>query len=83
MIWPLHGPVKMEYREEPIPQIASTEVLIKVKATGICGSDFHQVEDLNGNGVSLNSLPESERELAQRLKIGEFTIHVKRKGEGT
>ena len=50
---------------------------------GICGSDFHQVEDLNGNGVSLNSLPESERELAQRLKIGEFTIHVKRKGEGT
>lgn len=33
-------PLKMEYREEPIPQIAPTEVLIKVKATGICGSDL-------------------------------------------
>ena len=50
---------------------------------GICGSDFHQVEDLNGTGVSFKSLPESEGELAQRLKMGEFTIHIKRKGEGT
>lgn len=33
-------PLKMEYREEPIPQIDPTEVLIKVKATGICGSDL-------------------------------------------
>lgn len=33
-------PLKMEYREEQIPQIDSTEVLIKVKATGICGSDL-------------------------------------------
>ena len=33
-------PLKMEYREEPIPQIAPTEVLIRVKATGICGSDL-------------------------------------------
>lgn len=33
-------PLKMEYREEQIPQIDPTEVLIKVKATGICGSDL-------------------------------------------
>ncbi|BAK47562.1 hypothetical protein CXIVA_15960 [Clostridium sp. SY8519] len=33
-------PLKMEYREEPIPQIDPTEILIKVKATGICGSDL-------------------------------------------
>lgn len=33
-------PLKMEYRSEPIPQISPTEVLIKVKATGICGSDL-------------------------------------------
>ncbi len=33
-------PLKMVYQEEDIPQIAANEVLIKVKATGICGSDL-------------------------------------------
>lgn len=33
-------PLKMECREESIPQIDPTEVLIKVKVTGICGSDL-------------------------------------------
>jgi L-iditol 2-dehydrogenase len=33
-------PFHMEYREEPIPKIADNEVLIKVKACGICGSDL-------------------------------------------
>ena len=32
-------PLKMVYQEEDIPQIGANEVLIKVKATGICGSD--------------------------------------------
>ena len=32
-------PMKMVYQEEDIPQIGANEVLIKVKATGICGSD--------------------------------------------
>ena len=30
----------MKYQEEDIPQIAPNEILIKVKATGICGSDL-------------------------------------------
>ena len=33
-------PYKMVYREEDIPQIAENEILIKVKAVGICGSDL-------------------------------------------
>lgn len=33
-------PYHMEYREEDIPQIAGNEILIKVKAVGICGSDL-------------------------------------------
>ena len=33
-------PFRMEYREEDIPQIAENEILIKVKACGICGSDL-------------------------------------------
>ena len=31
---------KMEYKEMEIPEISETEVLIKVKASGICGSDI-------------------------------------------
>lgn len=33
-------PGNMKYQEEKIPQIAPNEILIKVKATGICGSDL-------------------------------------------
>ena len=33
-------PFVMKYQEEDIPQLAPNEVLIKVKATGICGSDI-------------------------------------------
>ena len=32
-------PLKMAYEEQDIPQIADNEVLIRVKAVGICGSD--------------------------------------------
>ena len=31
---------KMEYKEVEVPKISETEVLIKVKASGICGSDI-------------------------------------------
>lgn len=41
---------------------------------GICGSDFHQVEDLMGVGIRMASLPESEKELARMLKAGQFTF---------
>lgn len=41
---------------------------------GICGSDFHQVEDLVGTGVYFESLPDSEKELARLLREGDYTI---------
>ena len=34
-----YEPLKMAYEEQDIPQIADNEVLIHVKAVGICGSD--------------------------------------------
>ena len=34
-----YEPLKMKYEEHDIPQIADNEILIKVKAVGICGSD--------------------------------------------
>ncbi|MCI8726445.1 MAG: PHP domain-containing protein [Hungatella sp.] len=44
--------------------------------TGICGSDFHQAEDLAGAGICVPVLPESEKELAQVLKAGAFTFRM-------
>jgi len=35
----------VELREVPIPQINEDEVLVKVKACGICGSDIHILHD--------------------------------------
>ena len=37
--WNFIEPEKMYLEERDIPQIADDEVLVKVKAVGICGSD--------------------------------------------
>ncbi|PYV37019.1 MAG: Zn-dependent alcohol dehydrogenase [Acidobacteria bacterium] len=35
-------PLSVELREVPVPEIGETEVLLKVQAASICGSDLHQ-----------------------------------------
>jgi alcohol dehydrogenase/L-iditol 2-dehydrogenase len=35
-------PHSVELREVPVPEIGDTDVLLKVQAVGICGSDLHQ-----------------------------------------
>jgi L-iditol 2-dehydrogenase len=40
-----HGPGHLELRQVPVPQIAPDEVLIQVRACGICGSDLKIQED--------------------------------------
>ncbi len=35
------APGKVEFREKSLPKLSSKDVLIKVKATAICGSDLH------------------------------------------
>jgi L-iditol 2-dehydrogenase len=39
---------KLVYKDVPDPQIAEDEVLIKVKACGICGSDVHGMDGSSG-----------------------------------
>lgn len=39
------GPGHVELKDVPIPEYGETEVLIKVKAVGICGSDVHILHD--------------------------------------
>lgn len=38
--WVFYEPLKMEWEEVDIPQLAPDEVLVKIKACGICGSDI-------------------------------------------
>lgn len=40
----------LRVEEVPVPQCGSGEVLIKVKATGICGSDLHILEGITPTG---------------------------------
>ena len=39
---------KLNYRDFPDPEISSNEVLIRVKACGICGSDIHGMDGSTG-----------------------------------
>ena len=43
--WYALGNEKMELREVPIPGVKPNEVLIRIRAVGICGSDVHFYKD--------------------------------------
>jgi L-iditol 2-dehydrogenase len=45
------GPGTMEYRDEPTPQPEADEVIVKVEACGICGSDMHGWHGLDARRV--------------------------------
>ena len=48
----LHGTNDLQFHEEPIPEPAYDEVLIRVKAVGICASDLHWVyEGTTGDAI--------------------------------
>ncbi len=40
--------MELNYRDFPRPEIAANEVLVKVKACGICGSDIHGMDGSTG-----------------------------------
>lgn len=44
----------LEFRDVPVPSIGPEEVLVKVHACGVCGSDIHLV---NGNLRNVSNLP--------------------------
>ena len=35
------NPLEVTYRDEPEPALAANEVVLKIDAVGICGSDMH------------------------------------------
>jgi L-iditol 2-dehydrogenase len=42
---------KLEYRDVPMPPIGPEDVLVEVKACGICGSDVHGVDGSTGRRI--------------------------------
>ena len=42
---------KLVYKDVPVPEINSNEVLIRVKACGICGSDVHGMDGSSGRRI--------------------------------
>ncbi len=47
----LEGYNKLVYKDMPAPEIKSDEVLVKVKACGICGSDVHGMDGSTGRRI--------------------------------
>jgi len=41
----LHGPSDLRLHEEPVPSPGPGEVLLRVTAVGVCGSDIHWYND--------------------------------------
>ncbi len=42
---------KLVYKDMPVPEIKSNEVLVRVKACGICGSDVHGMDGSSGRRI--------------------------------
>ena len=40
--------MQLSYEEVPVPEIGPADVLVKVKACGICGSDVHGMDGSTG-----------------------------------
>lgn len=47
----LTGPSRFEYRDVPDPAPAADEVLVRVRACGICGSDVHGMDGSTGRRI--------------------------------
>ncbi len=43
--------MRLEYRDVPMPEMKDDEVLVRVKAVGICGSDVHGMDGSTGRRI--------------------------------
>lgn len=51
--WVLHGINDIQYNEVPEPKVSDNEVLVKVKAAGICGSDIQRIYETGAHRMPL------------------------------
>jgi LSD1 subclass zinc finger protein len=72
------APRSVELREVPTPQIGDKDVLLKVEAVSVCGSDLHQWL----GGISWKVLCHSCHEFLALLSGGrEVTVSAKSGGQ--
>ena len=66
----LHGPGDVRLHDEPRPTPAPGEVLVRVEAVGICGSDLHWFDEGSIGGVPLTRPLSPGHELAGTTEDG-------------
>jgi len=66
----LHGPRDVRLHDEPRPTPGAGEVLVRVEAVGICGSDLHWFEEGSIGGVPLTRPLSPGHELAGTTEDG-------------
>ncbi len=76
-----HGDHDLRYEEVPDPQISEHEVLVKVKAVGICGSDIHGYEGKTGRrtppmimGHEFSGIVEKTGKAVTHVKAGDRVV---------
>ena len=53
-----HEPMKVTMEEVPVPKIGDADILVRVRACGICGSDLHMYRA----GFNVYKVPEEAGE---------------------
>ena len=69
------APYKYEVREVPIPKPSANEVLVQMKAAGICGSDFHIYK--GKNPFTLYPLVPGHENAGIVVEVGEGVTNIK------
>jgi L-iditol 2-dehydrogenase len=74
----LESYMDLQYKEVPIPVLSENEVLVRVRAVGICGSDVHGMDGSTGRrippiimGQEASGLIEKLGEKVERWKVGD------------
>jgi L-gulonate 5-dehydrogenase len=77
----LYSPFDLRLEERPVPEITHNEVLIKVKAAGICGSDVHFFDGSHPyrnyprvHGHELSGIVEKTGVGVENVKVGDHVV---------
>ena len=81
-----YGKHDIKVEEVPMPQVGDRDVLIKVEACGICGTDVHIFEGDKGAaactpptilGHEFSGVVEATGRLVTKIKVGERVVWIR------
>ena len=74
----LHGPYDLRVREVEVPELKPNDILIKLKACGICGSDVECYEGLSAEGrYDIAPYTPGHEWAGQAVKVGSAVTSIK------